>query len=525
MRSKTQSTFYTFYISIEIIQSKWHTCLNDVISPLVKSYFNDGRLILSNIKLNTEPGDYILIEIVSENIHLSEALTIVRAYLDNPDIIDKYQIKYNILKDYNHEQTSSSIIQQTIGNAILDGLCDYTIDKDILITFSLYVLLGCYKTLPFHQRLIIAKDISAQYIAQAEHVNRLVIDHKYYQVTYHASKSAVNDIYMDVFSTDRSELRWLNDIEKEISTIEKNTNDKVLMTSVFQNIIDCVTHTFSFDVQSVIMINKFVYQILYEKTVNERSNLKKSVTMSVFGRYGGLGYQLFQYASLIGLSRKYNVILVLPKWVYSSYFSHPFPFGDYEKGIEVSEPSMAYYKDWKSLQLNHHVDIIGYLQSEKYWLNYKKNVLKALTIKSQIKNEVKEKYGLQKQSIAVHFDIRNNNDFAGHLPLTLSYYKEALELFSERDQIIIFCDDTDNCKPYFDGLKNIIFIQQANDIADLCIMIQCKGFILSNHPLSWWGAYLSEVNGNQIIRPFSKNDHKSVSSGYWPENWRILAVN
>ncbi len=246
---------------------------------------------------------------------------------------------------------------------------------------------------------------------------------------------------------------------------------------------------------------------------------------------GRAGNMLFRLASLIGLSKKHNVGLVLPKWPYLKYFEQPFPYGEVI-GKKVTEPSFSWC-DFSKLNWDEDVDLSGYLQSEKYWIDYKYDVRKALAFKPEFAAKVRAKANergiFNKSVVALHI---RRGDYVGNpnyeqLPIT--YYilalKENFPNLGEHN-LLIFSDDIPYCKRHFECGDNIFFSEGNSDIEDLFLMSQCDHFVLSNSTFAWWGAYLGEKFHSKIIRPnyyFSgrllmENDDKD----FWPSRWTVF---
>src|SRR5436190_543386 len=100
------------------------------------------------------------------------------------------------------------------------------------------------------------------------------------------------------------------------------------------------------------------------------------ITFSKLGKHGNLGNQLFQIAAMIGFSEKYGCEFVLPKWKYAKYFQQPLPT---KKNLVtdslVEEQGYNYTPEfWDKCGDDFkigNVDILGWLQSERYWLHCK----------------------------------------------------------------------------------------------------------------------------------------------------------
>lgn len=264
--------------------------------------------------------------------------------------------------------------------------------------------------------------------------------------------------------------------------------------------------------------------------------------MSNFGRKGRLGNQLFQVASLIGLSNKYNQKLLLPKWHYAKYFNYTVEEGTMTSNNKITEPHYHYAEELgiKSPGIN---DIDGYFQSEKYWKNYGPIVKEQLTFKDYFINFVKEKYSKalkNKEVIAISIrrgDYVNNPNYA-QLPIT--WYFTALQQYFpdwKTKNIIIFSDDIEYCKLHFGCFENVFYAENSfnntdkrfyfhenkSAIEQLCLMTLCNHYIIANSTFSWWGAYLGEKEGTKIIRP---KEHlagslkvRHITKDYYPKNW------
>lgn len=257
------------------------------------------------------------------------------------------------------------------------------------------------------------------------------------------------------------------------------------------------------------------------------------ITMSNFGTHGRLANQLFQYASLIGISEYNETGLALPEWQYSKYFEGKFPILENtppEKIENINEAKFEYLpfrieeedKDW-SFNLN------GYFQSEKYFEHCVPEIKKTLTFDlgfaKQTKQRMLQQGVFNKPTIAIHIrrgDYVNNGNYA-QLPITY-YFLALLEHFPNwrKCNVIIFSDDIPYCKVHWGCFENVFF-SEGTDIEDLYLMTQCTHFILSNSSFSWWGAWLGERLGTKIVRPTHHFDGKLKEvhdiKDLYPERW------
>jgi hypothetical protein len=256
------------------------------------------------------------------------------------------------------------------------------------------------------------------------------------------------------------------------------------------------------------------------------------ITFKKFGKHGNLGNQLHQIASLIGFSEKYNCELILPEWNYAAYFENFPQQGFIDTDVLIEEPFYHYTPQfWDSHReklKTQNADILGWLQSEKYWQHCKEKVHQALSFKKNFLHETKSKFAeaFRKKTIAI--SIRRG-DFVtnpNHFLLPVEFYLGALiKFFSDHTNysIIIFSDDLHFCKTEIRALPHIYFAAGLSAIEQLCLMSLCDHFIISNSTFSWWGAMLGEKKDSIIIRsPYYADGElkeKIDFKDYYPERW------
>ena len=259
-----------------------------------------------------------------------------------------------------------------------------------------------------------------------------------------------------------------------------------------------------------------------------------------FGRSAGnLGNQMMQLMSMVGLSRRYNTEFVVPTWKYAEYFnSPPFQIGDYSSrniSIDRKIDESKYHFDldqWGDLADGNN-GIFGWLQSQKYWEDYKDDVCLATQFTNEFYQATYNKIRpstWEKPTIAI--SIRRG-DYVGNKNYDLlpaRYYIMALlehfPDFQENYNVLLFSDDFAYCHIHFDCIKPY-FAEGLSDIEQLCLLTMCDNFILANSSFSIVGAMLAELQSpmfeRKIIRPayifagdlLMKNDDKDL----YPEHW------
>jgi hypothetical protein len=216
------------------------------------------------------------------------------------------------------------------------------------------------------------------------------------------------------------------------------------------------------------------------------------ITHRSIGKQGRLGNQMFQYASTIGIAKKYNYDYCFHNnHVLNSYFNLSYQLCDYNviknfKDIEDAGPNTEYHDN---------TTFHGYFQSENYFKHCSNFIKKEFEFKDNIKKTVDVWLG-NKTYIAMHIrrsDYLSKSDF--HTNLSLEWYNTAKQYFKDQN-VLIFSDDKPWCKESFpiDTLSPF-----ESDGEDLYAMTKCTGHIIANSSFSWWGAYLA--NSKKIIMP------------------------
>lgn len=247
--------------------------------------------------------------------------------------------------------------------------------------------------------------------------------------------------------------------------------------------------------------------------------MNNTIFFKLWGNYGRLGNQIFQWLSMLGISESYNKKLIMPRWRYSEYFDTPPDQIDELPNVEsIKEAAYHYDPKWLSpLNRDGNFDITGWLQSTKY---FKRERLSDLKFKpSSIDCLLKKIPELSDRPLAISVrrgDMVNNQRYS--LPGPEYYVSALLTHFNPHREIIIFSDDIPYCKIHFECLPNVTFAEGLSDIEQLCAMSLCGDFILSNSTFSYCGALLADRG--KVIRPryiFSESYRaKNSEQDYWP---------
>lgn len=268
------------------------------------------------------------------------------------------------------------------------------------------------------------------------------------------------------------------------------------------------------------------------------------ITFLQLGKYGAIGNQLFQYATLYSIGKINNYEIKIPKTEEhfdegANRIQHYFLncFDNISTEILTEEDiKLIKYKahDENAISYNKNIFNIpdfttleGYFQSYKYFNIFEKSLKKQLQFKSSIKNSVYKKYNLNyKNFSSVHLRCGDYAHRQNHHPvMNKDYYEKAFDIIDSSDYLV-FSDSIDYAKNVFSQFKNINFIYIENNHAfeDMYLMSICKNNILANSSFSWWAAWLNE--NNKVVAP--KNWLGPAYNGKWnlndliPKEWNII---
>ena len=272
------------------------------------------------------------------------------------------------------------------------------------------------------------------------------------------------------------------------------------------------------------------------------------ITFSKLGKYGSIGNQMFQYATLfsIGLKNNYEVkIPYIQDYYHQDYQRNEYFFTKCFKNISAKELTID---DKISLQRNitynypakfskevmnipDFSDIEGYFQSYKFFIDYKYEILKEFTFTNDLLMEAEIKYSnfINKYS-CLHFRGGDYTWRQNYHPLmNLDYYKKAIETINSNNYLV-FSDDIKAIKDILAPISkeiNFVFVENNHPFLDLALISLCKNHIIANSSFGWWGAFLNKNQNNKVVAP--KNWFgESMGKDNWeindliPSEWSLI---
>lgn len=243
--------------------------------------------------------------------------------------------------------------------------------------------------------------------------------------------------------------------------------------------------------------------------------------MIYFTLRGGLGNMLFQIASVNAIALSKNTQASFgslddhlnylnhekhfnPKLGHSYEYKHLNMFKNMvTEKVPLGTKVYIYPFHYTDIEIpENDVILDGFFQSEKYFINYEKEIRELFKPTKEIVNIINTKYGelLKGETISLHVrrgDYVNNTN--NHPPCSLDYYNEAINTIGN-GLVLVFSDDIEWCKNTFKG-NRFVFIENEKDYIELYLMSMCKNNVISNSSFSWWGAWLNNNLNKKVVGP------------------------
>ena len=277
------------------------------------------------------------------------------------------------------------------------------------------------------------------------------------------------------------------------------------------------------------------------------------------GNNGRLGNQMFQYAALRGIAAHKGYDWCIPPFstprVDNYSLANCFLMESVkstnqyilDRGFAPIVMEKDFHFDEELLNLcPNDVSLHGFFQSEKYFAHIKDEIRKDFTFHDDLTIPVKGFLDELKDPIFLHVRRGDPNlvDARGfkwsytqcsdqHPPQPLEYYEEALKLFPEDQEVVVVSDspewvlEQELFKPdrfYVSTPEEKYPDGSYTPYVDLCIMANCKGGIIANSTLSWWGAWLQNGAG-KIVAPkmwFGPAYADKITDDLYCEGWEVL---
>lgn len=282
---------------------------------------------------------------------------------------------------------------------------------------------------------------------------------------------------------------------------------------------------------------------------------------------GGLGNQMFQYATGRALAHRLGVPLMLDTSGFEHYDLRRYELGELsiqaalaspedlvQAGVVPRPPSLV-NRAMKFLGVERSANVLreasftydarvqgagapayldGYWQSERYFSGIADLLRREFTLKAPVDAANTELAGqiaaAGEKAVSLHIRrgdyVTNAHTAQYHGVCSLDYYRAAVDYVAERigtPHFFVFSDDhawvTANFKlshPY-----TLVDVNDANrGVWDMALMKACRHHVIANSSFSWWGAWLNPHADKLVVAPerwFSGASHDT--SDLIPASW------
>lgn len=279
---------------------------------------------------------------------------------------------------------------------------------------------------------------------------------------------------------------------------------------------------------------------------------------------GGLGNQLYKYATAYALAKENNCDLILDttiidtvdfreydldkfniksegriSWGYKRKIFDRIFLNRIKKIVATKNAAVLTDRGYEGRYLesiHNHVRthknayLHGGWQSYKYFENCREDLIEMF-----VPNFSLSKYSLNIKesiegttSIAVH--IRRGDYVKLGYTLPDYYYKNAIKYMTSlypNAVYYVFSDDQEYSKNVFENFSGIKYVMvetpdKNQTIADFYLMSLCKHHIIANSSYSWWAAYLNSNNNKTVLAP---RGNDGIRDGLYPNDWIIIEIS
>lgn len=266
----------------------------------------------------------------------------------------------------------------------------------------------------------------------------------------------------------------------------------------------------------------------------------------------GFGNQLFMYACGYAMARRHKEKLALDTTYLATSNLREYELSglrvEYDKMYSINK-SLPYFlkvvlrkaihtcmslrfKQYQEIQAWHYDGALfqttgsyrlkGYWQCEKYFKDYRNEILKMLSPSYEPTESFKELLLKIQNSNSISVHVRRGDYVALGICLNDVYYKTAIRLMSKKvnaPEFYVFSDDIEYAKGLFDGIENanINFVKYEAcnaTIEDFLLMKSCLHNITANSSYSWWGAWANENNKKIVVCP-----KRETKDDFYPDEW------
>lgn len=260
---------------------------------------------------------------------------------------------------------------------------------------------------------------------------------------------------------------------------------------------------------------------------------------------GGLGNQLYQYATGRRLAHKLNTKLKLDLTFYEKDNLHPYALNFFNIKESIASPEEIAQLKQRSAQLGlgqenrdynfmpevlnypDNIWLHGYWGHEEYFADIADILRRELTLKKTLSYSAQhwqEKIHSAECAVSMHFRHGDfiysptNQNLPEHFAIPpLDYYYQCVNTLKRNYgnlTLFIFSDNLQWAKENLHADVPIEFVEgeDLQDLEELHLMSLCRHNILSKSTFSWWGAWLNQNPFKKVFMPIACSDGKKIDT-------------
>ena len=281
--------------------------------------------------------------------------------------------------------------------------------------------------------------------------------------------------------------------------------------------------------------------------MNEHIEQPKYITARL---QGGLGNQLFQIFTAIGLSKWFQSQPIFMNTRVSSDYPNTYRETYYHSlldRLELYEEKEDEKYEWNlvdfdtvSCNPSTNNKIFGYFQNYMYFHHIAQQTIQHLQFQEkQVEAQQRNPQILSTvpfvTNVAIHFRLGDYKYKQEHHPLmSIQYYYNSIQyllqhclLKKENMRCILFYEQEDE-ETVLDLVRHLridtfVLTSSINDVDQFLLMSSCDVIITANSTFSWWAAYIGQTIRNTVIVTIpSRWFHTPTGNNYIVPGWLVI---
>lgn len=269
----------------------------------------------------------------------------------------------------------------------------------------------------------------------------------------------------------------------------------------------------------------------------------------------GFGNRIFKMVFAYIFSKKYSIPFRFEGWEQHSHHSTNVYEWLVKRFMDTSlyhKEKVNYIQHWNEPgeDFMNHLDIAtlnpsvltqptylyGFFQNEKYFKDYRENVLELLREPEFVTVELNKLSLALDNCYFLHVRLGDYLHLDKHFINLTDYYNQCIKQIAEKDPhatILIFSNQMNHISEVYPQLYTTLHqygLQFINDetmdeILGFYLMVRClKGGICSNSTYSWWASWLNKNPNKKVFMPSKWINNMNVNSMLHPDYVSIINV-